>query len=67
MWETVLGHRLFISSEDVGTYKKSGFIFDGMFWDGVFRYTIEAGDRVYSLLLEVECIEEMKKSYTGSD
>ena len=67
MWVTMLGHRLFISSEDVGTYKKGGFIFDGMVWDGVFRWTIEAGDRLYSLLLEAECIEETKKSYTGSD
>ena len=27
---TVMGHRLSISSEDVGTYKKGGFFFDGM-------------------------------------
>ena len=67
MWVTVLGHRLSISSEDVGTYKKGGFIFDAMVWDGVFRWTTEVGDKVYSLLLEAECIEETKKSYSGSD
>ena len=26
MWVTVLGHRLFISSEVIGTYKRGGFI-----------------------------------------
>ena len=52
MWITVMGHRPSISSEDVGTYKKGGFFFDGMVWDGGVRWMIEAGDRVYLLLLE---------------
>ena len=30
----MMGHRLSISSEDVGSYKKDGFIFDGMVLDG---------------------------------
>ena len=30
----VMGHRLSISSEDVDSYKKGGFIFDGMALDG---------------------------------